>query len=161
MPSRGRDAIERLQNFDLGLYFTIFLSKYDYNEYRRQALKNLSSSIVGMHEWTIFRRLLAKTPKYWTNWSKGLLIFFCKIAMALERERFVIGGHPSHHLLYSWEWQTMRRTASYVGQTVLSPEPWKFFKKEVSFSNPLFIASSNMYIYTHIISHPCHQPHST
>ena len=57
--------IERLQNFDLCLYLTIFLSKYVYKEYRRQAHKNLSSSIVGMHEGTIFRRLLDKTPKYW------------------------------------------------------------------------------------------------
>ena len=50
----GRDAIERLQNFDLGLYLTIFLSKYDYKEYRTEAHKNLSSSIVRMHEGTIF-----------------------------------------------------------------------------------------------------------
>ena len=49
-----RDAIERLQNFDLGLYLTIFLSKYDYKEYRREAHNNLSSSIVRMHEGTIF-----------------------------------------------------------------------------------------------------------
>ena len=34
---QGRDAIERLQNFDLGLYLTIFLSKYDYKEYRRRS----------------------------------------------------------------------------------------------------------------------------
>ena len=33
--AQTRDAIERLQNFDLGLYLTIFLSKYDYKEYRR------------------------------------------------------------------------------------------------------------------------------
>ena len=40
------------------LYLTIFLSKYDYKEYRREAHKNLSSSIVGMHEETIFRPLI-------------------------------------------------------------------------------------------------------
>ena len=39
----------------------------------------------------------AYTPKVWVE--KNLL--FEKIDIALEGERFVLGGCPSHHLLYS------------------------------------------------------------
>ena len=35
-----------------------------------------------------------------------------KIDPTLAGERFALGGCPSHRLLYSWVWQTVRRTAS-------------------------------------------------